>query len=72
MNRPRHTVNYIERQLTGFAPLPLPRCGQIRIKLNSERGSTNWLNITPETAARIEEALHDDAVEKDDREEARL
>ena len=51
-------MRYIEQQLYRVAPLPLNDVnGQLRLKLHSERGETNWLNITPEQFKAIELAL---------------
>lgn len=52
---------YIEAQLIKAVPLPPQDCGQIKIKLYSELGQSNWLNITPETLKKIELALLEDA-----------
>ena len=51
---------YIEAQLIKAVPLPPQDCGQIKIKLYSELGQSNWLNITPETLKKIELALLED------------
>lgn len=52
---------YIEAQLIKAVPLPPQDCGQIKIKLYSELGQSNWLNISPETLKKIELALLEDA-----------
>jgi hypothetical protein len=52
---------YIEAQLIKAIPLPPQDCGQIKIKLYSELGQSNWLNISPETLKKIELALLEDA-----------
>lgn len=52
---------YIEAQLIKAVPLPPQDCGQIKIKLYSELGQSNWLNITPDTLKKIELALLEDA-----------
>lgn len=52
---------YIEAQLIKAVPLPPQDCGQIKIKLYSELGQSNWLNINPETLKKIELALLEDA-----------
>ena len=52
---------YIEAQLIKAIPLPPQKCGQIKIKLYSELGQSNWLNISPETLKKIELALLEDA-----------
>jgi len=38
-------------------PLPPENCGQVKIKLHSELGQSNWLNITPDQLRKIELAL---------------
>ena len=48
------TTKYIEAQLIKAVPLPPQDCGQIKIKIYSELGQSNWLNIKPETLRKIE------------------
>jgi hypothetical protein len=55
------TTKYIEAQLIKALPLPPEMCGQVKIKLYSEFGQSNWLNISPETLKKIELALLEDA-----------
>ncbi len=52
-------MNYIEGQMIKVCPLPVLEGGngQLRLKLHSERGETNWLNITPEQFKQIEQIL---------------
>ena len=52
---------YIEAQLIKAVPLPPQDCGQIKIKLYSKLGQSNWLNISPATLKKIELALLEDA-----------
>jgi hypothetical protein len=52
---------YMEAQLIKALPLPPEMCGQVKIKLYSEFGQTNWLNISPSTLKKIELALLEDA-----------
>lgn len=52
---------YIEAQLIKALPLPPENCGQVKIKLHSELGQSNWLNITPYQLRKIELALLGDA-----------
>lgn len=52
---------YMEAQLIKAIPLPPKDCGQLKIKLYSELGQSNWLNISPETLKKIELALLEDA-----------
>jgi hypothetical protein len=53
------TLAYINAQLLRAVPLPLAdnANGQIKIKIHSERGESNWLNVTPEQLKKIELAL---------------
>lgn len=51
------TREYIEDQLMTVAPLPPEKCGQFKIKIVSEAGKTNWLNITPEQFREIDYIL---------------
>ena len=57
-------MNYIETQFFKVAPFPLNEesqaehlNGQIRLKVHSKRGETNWINITPEQFKQIEKLL---------------
>ena len=52
---------YMEAQLIKAIPLPPQDCGQIKVKLYSELGQSNWLNISPATLKKIELALLEDA-----------
>jgi hypothetical protein len=52
---------YMNAQLIKALPLPPQMCGQIKIKLYSEKGQSNWLNITPEQLKKIELTLLEDA-----------
>ena len=52
---------YMEAQLIKAIPLPPQDCGQIKVKLYSELGQSNWLNITPSQLKKIELALLEDA-----------
>ena len=52
---------YMNAQLIKALPLPPQDCGQIKIKLHSELGQSNWLNITPYQLRKIELALLEDA-----------
>ena len=51
---------YMNAQLIKALPLPPQMCGQIKIKLYSELGQSNWLNISPSTLKKIELALLED------------
>ena len=52
---------YMNAQLIKALPLPPQMCGQIKIKLYSEKGQSNWLNNTPDQLRKIELALLEDA-----------
>lgn len=45
---------YMEQQMLKACPIPLEKCGQIKLKIVSEVGHSNWLNITPEQLRAIE------------------
>ena len=58
-------MNYIETQLFKALPYPLndnnssdDKNGQIRLKIRTIRGETNWLNVNPEQMRQIEEILN--------------
>ena len=54
-------LTYIEQQILRTCPLPLyptNQNGQLRLKIHSERGETNWLNITPQQLTDIETILN--------------
>jgi hypothetical protein len=48
---------YVNAQLIKALPLPPQMCGQIKIKLYSEQGQSNWMNITPDQLKKIELTL---------------
>jgi hypothetical protein len=53
-------MNYIDTQLFKVAPYPLydgSKNGQLSLKITSERGATNWLDITPAQMRAIEAVL---------------
>lgn len=52
-------MTYIEQQMETVCPFPIDsdKNGIIRLKMQSERGSTNWLNLTPEAFREIEQVL---------------
>lgn len=54
-----NAINYIEGQIFSVMPFrpDSKHLGQISIKLQSEHGSTNWLNISPEDCQAIENIL---------------
>ena len=52
---------YVNAQLIKAISLPPQDCGQIKVKLYSELGQSNWLNITPFQLRKIELALLEDA-----------
>lgn len=47
---------YIQGQLVKALPFPLDTDanGEIRIKIHSDKGETNWLTISPEIMRKIE------------------
>lgn len=54
-------MTYTEAQIFRAAPYPLTQentaehmNGQIKIKIHSARGETNWLNITPDQLRNLE------------------
>ena len=58
-------MNYIENQLFRALPYPLTddnsnddKNGQIRLKIRTIRGETNWLNVSPEQMRQIEAVLN--------------
>ena len=58
-------MNYIETQLFRALPYPLnhsnavdEKNGQIRIKIRTIRGETNWLNVSPDQMREIEQILN--------------
>lgn len=52
-------IRYVEAQMEQVAPLPIKdgNNGQFRLKIHSEKGQTNWLNISNEQFAAIESIL---------------
>lgn len=48
---------YILNQLLKLCPVTTNKAGQIKIKLQSELGETNWINITQEQLHEIEGVL---------------
>lgn len=48
---------YITNQLLKLCPVTTDKAGQIKLKLHSELGETNWLNITPQQLHDIEGIL---------------
>lgn len=58
-------MNYIQTQLFKALPYPLndnnssdDKNGQIRLKIHTIRGETNWLNVSPEQIRQIEQILN--------------
>ena len=58
-------MTYIETQLFKALPYPLndlnsvdEKNGQIRIKIRTIRGESNWLNISPDQMKAIESILN--------------
>jgi hypothetical protein len=58
-------MNYIDAQLFKALPYPLnhsnavdDRNGQIMLKIQTTRGETNWLNVSPDQMREIEIILN--------------
>jgi hypothetical protein len=58
-------MNYIDAQLFKALPYPLnhsnavdDRNGQIMLKIQTSRGETNWLNVSPDQMREIETILN--------------
>lgn len=53
------SFSYINAQMIKVLPFPIQsgNNGQIRIKIQSERGCSNWLNVSPEQVEQIERIL---------------
>jgi hypothetical protein len=58
-------MNYIDAQLFKALPYPLnhsnavdDRNGQIMLKIQTSRGETNWLNVSPDQMREIEIILN--------------
>ena len=58
-------MNYIDAQLFKALPFPLnnnnsgdDKNGQIRLKIHTIRGETNWLNVSPDQMREIETILN--------------
>lgn len=56
-------MNYIDAQLFRAIPYPLTgdKNGIIRLKIQTENGATNWLNVTPQQMMQIETILNEGA-----------
>lgn len=48
---------YIASQLCIVAPFPLAEVELVKVKFQSERGETHWININAEQFKNVEEAL---------------
>ena len=55
----KELYSYINAQMIRVMPFPIDsgNNGQVKIKMQSECGVTNWLNISPEQAKQIERIL---------------
>ena len=58
-------MNYIDAQLFKAIPMPLndrnsadDRNGQIKLKIHTKHGQTNWLNVSPDQMREIETILN--------------
>lgn len=54
---------YIEAQLLQLCPVSTDKAGQVKLKLHSELGETNWINISKEQLHKIESILCEGEVE---------
>ena len=59
---PNDREKYITAQLMAVCPVPAEQVPSLCIKIHSEHGETNWLNINPDTLRKIEVALLEAAV----------
>jgi hypothetical protein len=61
-------MNYIDAQLFRAIPYPLTgdKNGVIRLKIQTENGATNWLNVTPRQMSQIETILNQGAENAND------
>ncbi len=50
-------MNYLDNQFMNYAPVRLESLQPVKVKLSSDRGATNWLNIDATAARAIEEAI---------------
>ncbi len=48
---------YVKDQMLTVCPVLVENCGQIQLKIVSDRGQTKWLNITAEQFLAIEDIL---------------
>ena len=62
-------MKYIDAQLFKSLPFPLnhdnsgdDRNGQIRLKIHTIRGETNWLNVSPYQMREIEQILNQEVI----------
>ena len=55
----KNAINYIEGQIFSVMPFPADskHQGQICLKMQSEHGATNWLNISAADCLAIEQIL---------------
>ena len=49
--------NYTMNQLLKLCPVSTDKAGQVKLKLHSELGETNWINISKDQLHRIETIL---------------
>lgn len=57
------TSSYLTNQLLALCPVSTDKAGQIKLKLHSELGETNWINISKDQLNRIEATLCEGEVE---------
>ena len=55
--------NYIMNQLLKLCPVSTDKAGQVKLKLHSELGETNWINISKDQLHQIETILCEGEVE---------
>jgi len=62
----KNAINYIEGQFFQVRPFSVDskHQAQISIKLQSEHGATNWLNISPEDCQGIEAILFNSYIKR--------
>lgn len=66
--QPTDAERYVTTQLFAVCPIPVEKVAEdapMRIKILSQMGETNWINITPEVFRKIEIALLQDATQGD-------
>jgi hypothetical protein len=62
----KQKAQYIESELFNACPDSYIRCGVIKIKIESEKGKSKWINITAQQFRDIERLLIKSELEKED------